>query len=214
MLVQPARAAGLRFEVDANTRNRLSDVLQEAAGKDPGALPLLQFTLDELFKRRTEQGVLTFAAYEELGGLEGALSRRAEEVFAGLPLEVQNELPSVLRALVTVSEERDVKVGARRAPLSSVASSETRRQLVEAFIAARLLVRRGRNRRVHESVVRVAHEALLRHWPRVQQWLVEDMEFLRARGRVEIRRHAGPKKNADRNIFCAKAGPSSKGRIY
>ncbi len=185
MLVQPARAAGLRFEIAADTGNRLSDVLQEAAGKNPGALPLLQFTLDELFKRRTDKGVLTFAAYEDLGGLEGALSQRAEEVFAALPLEVQGELPFVLRALVTVSEERDVKVGARRAPLDTIATNETRRQLVEAFIAARLLVSdEAETEEESESVLRVAHEALLRHWPRVQHWLVEDMEFLRARGRV------------------------------
>lgn len=185
MLVQPARAAGLRFEIDPATGNRLSDELQEAAGKDPGALPLLQFTLDELYKRRTAEGVLTFAAYKELGGLEGALAQRAEEVFTSLPLEVQAELPALLRALVTLTEEREAKVGARRVPLSNVATTPTRRRLVEEFIAARLLVSdQAATDEGVESVVRVAHEALLRHWPRVQQWLSEDMEFLRLRTRL------------------------------
>ena len=185
MLVQPARAAGLHFEIDPASGNRLSDELQEAAGKDPGALPLLQFTLDELYKRRTPEGVLTFAAYKELGGLEGALAKRAEEVFTALPLDVQAELPAVLRGLVTLTEERDAKIGARRVPMSSLATNDARRKLVEEFISARLLVSdQAETEDGHESVVRVAHEALLRHWPRVQQWLSEDIEFLRLRTRM------------------------------
>ncbi|BCM94247.1 hypothetical protein IAD21_06150 [Abditibacteriota bacterium] len=197
ILTQPARSAGLRFEVDAQTGERLSDVLQDAAGKSPGALPLLEFTLEELFQRRTPKGVLTFEAYRELGGIEGALGRRAEEVFLALPMEVQNELPSVLRALVTVSEgsngANEVQVGARRAPLSQLTQSATRRQMVEAFVSARLLTidqperpeeSQGDTPQGDEGIVRVAHEALLRHWPRLQKWLSDDLEFLRTRARV------------------------------
>src|SRR5262249_54976133 len=102
MIRHPARAAGLRFEVSAATRGRLDEVLHEAARRHPEALPLLEFALDELFQQRTENGVLTFAAYEQLGGLEGALARRAEEVLASLQPPVQAALPALLRALVTV----------------------------------------------------------------------------------------------------------------
>ena len=80
MIRFPTRAAGLRFEADAANGVGLDDVLLEAAIRDPEGLPLLEFTLDELFRRRTEDRVLTFAAYRELGGLEGALARRADEV--------------------------------------------------------------------------------------------------------------------------------------
>ena len=86
---------------------------------DPEALPLLEFTLDELFRQRTESGVLTFAAYERLGGLEGALARRAEEVFAAQDPAVQAVLPSVLRALVAVGPGGEDMVAARRAALAS-----------------------------------------------------------------------------------------------
>ena len=67
----------------------------------PAALPLLEFTLEELFKLRSEDGVLTFDAYQRLGGLDGALARRAEEVFAGLEKTAQDTLPAVLRALAS-----------------------------------------------------------------------------------------------------------------
>src|SRR5262249_475874 len=59
---EPARAAGLRFEEDAD-RGRLDDVLQEAAVADPGSLPLLEFVLDALYEGGSGRRLLTFAAY-------------------------------------------------------------------------------------------------------------------------------------------------------
>ena len=102
---EPARAAGLRYEETAD-RGRLDDVLQEAAAADPGSLPLLEFVLDALYQAGRERRVLTFAAYRALGGLEGAIARRADEVVDGLPLDIQEALPAALRALTTCSSRR------------------------------------------------------------------------------------------------------------
>ena len=98
---EPARAAGLRFEENAD-QGRLEDVLQEAAAADPGSLPLLEFVLDALYEAGRERRLLTFAAYRALGGLEGAIARRADEVVDALPPDIQDALPAVLRALTTV----------------------------------------------------------------------------------------------------------------
>jgi hypothetical protein len=68
MIREPARSAGLRFDEDPSTRVTLDEVLREAAGASPESLPLLEFALEELYKRRTPQGLLTYAAYRELGG--------------------------------------------------------------------------------------------------------------------------------------------------
>ena len=81
---EPARAAGLRFE-ESPDRGRLDDVLQDAASADPGSLPLLEFVLDALYEAGRERRVLTFAAYQALGGLEGAIAQRADEVVDALP---------------------------------------------------------------------------------------------------------------------------------
>ena len=77
MIRQPARIAGLRFEEDADTGARLDDALYNAVVSSAGALPLLEFTLQELFSICGRQGVLTFAAYHSLGGVEGSLAKRA-----------------------------------------------------------------------------------------------------------------------------------------
>jgi hypothetical protein len=182
IITQPARAAGLKFEVDNERGERLDNTLHQAAAKDSESLPLLEFTLDELFKRRTPDGVLTLEAYRELGGLEGALARRAEETFNSLEPQVQAALPEILRALVTMSHSGQSVVTARRVPLASLASSSERQTLVDTFVRARLLVSDLADD--GQPVVGIAHEAILSHWPRVQQWLAEDLEFLRTRERV------------------------------
>ena len=98
MIRYPARDAALHWGKDPDHPGQaLHDVLQEAAWRDPKALPLLQFTLNELFRRRDGR-TLTCEAYRALGGLEGALANHAETTLAALPPEVQAELPALLRA--------------------------------------------------------------------------------------------------------------------
>ena len=83
MIRKPAQAAGLSFEVHPETGLGLDAVLAEDAAAAPGALPLLSFTLDELYKNAKARGatVLTYASYEALGGLEGAIAKRADRLF-------------------------------------------------------------------------------------------------------------------------------------
>jgi formylglycine-generating enzyme required for sulfatase activity len=178
---QPAREAGLRFEVDTMKGVGLDETIRQATVHDMGALPLLSFLLDQLWRRRSASGVLTFAAYHELGGLEGAVGRRAEEVFLGQPQAVQNELVPVLRALVTVT---DGKATSQSAPLWIFPTGSPRRRLVEALLdpEARLLVADGDS---DGARVRLAHEALLTHWPRARDQITADARDLELRGQLE-----------------------------
>jgi len=173
---QPALEAGLRFEHDAAGGISLDEEIREAAG-DAGALPLLSFLLDQLWQRRGESGVLSFAAYRDLGGLEGAIGRRAEEVFQAQPEAVRGELAALLRELVTIEAGRPV---ARAAPLARFPAGAPRRALVEALLdpGARLLVSDG-------GQVRLAHEALLTHWQRAREQIAADARDLELRRRLE-----------------------------
>ncbi|WP_156612609.1 tetratricopeptide repeat protein, partial [Paramagnetospirillum marisnigri] len=160
IITRPAREAGLRFEADAASGTSLDDVLREAAGRDPNALPLLSYVLDLLWqRRRPEDGVLTFAAYQELGGLNGAIGRRAEDVFTALPEDVQAAFPQVLRALVTVGQGAKGQATARMAARADFPPNTPAGALVEALLApeARLLVADddgGMNRRTPISTAR------------------------------------------------------------
>jgi formylglycine-generating enzyme required for sulfatase activity/energy-coupling factor transporter ATP-binding protein EcfA2 len=226
IILQPAREAGLRFELDAGRAVTLDEVIRQAAAGDAGALPLLSFLLDQLWQRRSDTGTLTFAAYAALGGLEGALGRRAEEVFASQPAEVQAALPALLRALVAVGQGPKATVSGRSAPLSMFPAGSPAGALVRAFLhpEARLLVADGslesafaHNERDHAQAgtalphpvesastqgaqVRIAHEALLSHWPRAKDQIAADRRDLELLGRLEQgagRWQAADKKHRD-----------------
>jgi WD40 repeat protein len=179
---EPASAAGLRFEQNREGE-RLDDVLRDEASQDASLLPLLEFTLDELYNRRTERGKLTFEAYRSLGGVKGALAQRAESTFADLPLEVQQELPAIFRRLVTIGTLSDETPTALRVPLARFAASPARMQFVRAFIGSRLFV--SDLAEDGAAVVRITHESLLARWQRLQRWLATDRELLSVKARVE-----------------------------
>ena len=192
---EPARAAGLRFEETAD-EGRLDDVLQTAAGADPESLPLLEFVLDALHDACRDRRILTFAAYRALGGLEGAIARRADEVVDALPAHVQDTLPAVLRSLTTV-RLGDEAITAVPALATDVAGTPAQAELVDALIAARLLVSdedaEGR------AVIRVAHECLLTRWPKARNLVNANRDFLETRARVQTdgRRWHSDKRNPD-----------------
>ena len=182
MIRYSTMAAGLTFEKDPKTGEKLDDLLHEAAAQNPEALPLLEFTLDELYKQKTDQNMLTLKSYQELGGLAGALESRAEEVIAELSSQVQSAIPSVFRALVTIKQGDSEATVSKRALYESLTQDLRNKNLVDALIIARLLVvDRADDAQV---VVSVAHEALLHKWSRLQKWLAEDGDFLRIRARV------------------------------
>lgn len=178
----PAVAAGLTFELDAASGVRLDEVLHAEAADQPEVLPLLEFALDELYKRRRDDGCLTYAAHAALGGVGGCLARRAEETFQHLPERVQFELDFVFQQLAHFPAAATA-VSRRVVPVGAVCDSPGRKALVDAFVAARLLV-------VHvedgEPVVSVAHEALFRHWARLRQLLERNRRLLRARERLVV----------------------------
>jgi len=86
-------------------------MLRDEAAGHPEILPLLQFTLEELYRCRSEDGLLTLEAYRALGGVAGSLAKRAETVFKDLPDDVQSELPRVLNALVSVGQDGRGAIG-------------------------------------------------------------------------------------------------------
>jgi CHASE2 domain-containing sensor protein len=195
---QPARESGLRFAYDGTEGKSLDEVIHQAACRDRGVLPMLSFLLDQLWKDR-QQGELTFAAYHGLGGLEGALGRRADEIFAQQAAEVQAALPHLLRALVTVGQGI---VASRPVALAAFPETSAERRLIAAFLApqARLLIADDEGT-VHGARVRVAHEALLTHWGRARDWIIarradleleERLEADAARWSAAMQAHAAP----------------------
>ncbi len=182
MIASPAEVAGLSFEVDQKDGISLAAVIRQAAARDPASLPLLSFVLDELHRRDTEGGgdVLTYRTYRDLGGLEGAIARHAERLVEGLSPELASALPALLLALVEVDEIKGVST-ARTVSLSAIAGPQ-QRELVDRLVAARLAVA---DRAATGVTLRLAHEALLAHWPRLTALIAEHRDFLIVRRRLQ-----------------------------
>lgn len=176
---QPALAAGLRFEVDAASGTGLDELLCHAADGRADMLPLLAYCLHELYRRRSADGVLGLAVFRELGGIDGAIGARAEQVVAALGQAEIDALPRVLSRLVDVPEYHGV-VTPRQASWSALRPGPEQ-ELVRALVDARLFV----SDLVGGSAsYGVAHEAVLRRWPRVVAWIDRHHQELALRARV------------------------------
>lgn len=168
MMVRPAELAMISFE-EGLVNRILADM-----GSDPGALALLAYTLDELYRKAVETRLMTHADYEALGGVQGAIGQRAQDTFNALDDDAKAALPAVFRELVTVNDEG--LATRRRADLAAVTAEASAAKLVEALTQARLLVKSQTH---HHAVVEIAHEALLRSWPALHTWLEEMNDDLR-----------------------------------
>ena len=162
---RPALRVGLRVDPE------LTDALVADVEGEPGALPLLSTALLELWRQRDGRH-LRHAAYEHTGGVRGAVARLAEEAYGQLDEREQAIARGVLVRLATEGESGTVE--RRRVPLDELETerSEDVARVIERFTDQRLLT-------VDEEFVELAHEALLREWPRLREWIAEDSEGLR-----------------------------------
>jgi eukaryotic-like serine/threonine-protein kinase len=177
----PAEAAGVTFE-DHLEKGRLDERIRDDALKEPGGLPLLEYALDELFRLGASDGVLSHAEYEALGGVEGALRKRADDVFARLEPGKRSALGSVLNQLVRLGSGDDETLTRRVASYETATAEPGAKSVVDALVTARLLSADLDN--AGRRTVMVAHEALFRVWPEIDRWAKKNRDFLRVRARL------------------------------
>jgi Novel STAND NTPase 1 len=186
MIRKPAELAGIRFERHPDTRVPLDSLILEEAADDPASLPLLEFTLDELWRRRTAEGLISYEAYERLGGLSGGIARRAEEVVRELEKnegDIAGSIDAVLETLVTIGA-LNAEATAATARYSEVANTPDRICITDCLIAERLVVTDVRPGEAN-PVLRLAHERLIQCWPRLAAIVRERRDFLVTRARLK-----------------------------
>lgn len=174
-ILLPAEAVGLELE------KALVETLLKDTADSPAVLPLLQEALTELFHRR-EGNLLTLAAYQQIGGVKGALAHKADSLVDSLPLEQRHIVRRIFLRLVNLGQgSADTR---RRATFSEVIPHGTDPAEVEPIVqllADANLIVTGRHPDTDEVVLDVGHEALIRNWPRFQAWLDWDRQGLRIR---------------------------------
>lgn len=180
-ICKPAEQVGLVVE-----ETLVADVLDDIAGA-PGSLPLLQYTLMELWNR-SEGKELTLAAYQALGGIEGTLDRRATEIYNGFSEAEQKTTRHIFQQLTQLGEgTEDTR---RRVLLDNLIAEPQHPAERVHWVIGVLSAKENRLLATDRdekggAIIDVAHEALIRYWKLLRQWLEGNRDLLRQQRRIE-----------------------------
>lgn len=184
-IVLPARRApGLYFE------DGLVDRILDDAAAEPGQLPLVESLLAQLWQQR-QGGMLTHAAYQQVGGVHGAVAEQAEAAIRTIPPAEMTAVRTLLTRLTTPTDGG----GFVRTPVPYGQLPSNERRIADHLVVHRLLVHDRAQDGTH--VIEFAHQALIDHWPRLRDWLAADREFLHWLHETE--RHAAEWDQASRD---------------
>ncbi len=169
---RPAELLGIRFEAG------LADLIAAEVGHEPGSLPLLEFCLTQLWERQAFRQI-SHAAYKSIGGVRQALARHAEAVYVGFAEAEREPVRRIFLKLVRPGQgTEDTRQMAALADFH-----DEQRGLIKQLADQRLLVTSGDEA---GQQVEVVHEALIRHWQTLRQWVDAEREFLVWRDKLRV----------------------------
>ena len=197
-ITEPAKQVGLKLEPEL-----VSQMIADVEGS-PGSLPLLQYTLTELCKQRTENRLM-LSTYTRLGGVKGTLQKRASEVYESLSAKEKLAAKLIFLELTQLGEgTEDTR---RRVLQQDLVTSQYPEAMIEEVVQkladARLIVtqeesfpnpkfdsplsppKKGGVENPKSVVVDVAHEALIYHWLELRKWIEENRDLLRQKRKIE-----------------------------
>ncbi|MGA5761444.1 helix-turn-helix domain-containing protein [Nonomuraea bangladeshensis] len=202
VITGPAREAGLGVEpalVELLLRDLGvppgADGRESGPAHEPGALPLLSHALLATWQHRAGD-TLTVAGYRLTGGIAGAVAATAENVYTALDPTGQDIARRLLLHMVCVEEsgpETRRPVDVRRLPPAHFPPEPTS-EVIDAFATARLLT-------LDAGSAQLAHEALLRAWPRLREWIVADRAGLRTHRRLAEAAEAWEREHRDTSLL-------------
>ncbi|MCP5511017.1 MAG: hypothetical protein H7A24_04005 [Leptospiraceae bacterium] len=157
----------------------LTDLILSSVSREAGSLPLLEFCLEELYKRHTD-GVLTYEAYKQIGEVKGALATYADRIYASLSDPEKEMLQKMMLQLVlpgmgTEDTRRIAPVEEITTAGISSTSNKNKSEFINRMADLRL-VTTGTNEK-GQKTVEVVHEALIREWKRLREWISVDRDF-------------------------------------
>jgi WD40 repeat protein/serine/threonine protein kinase len=177
---KPAERVGLVFE-EGLVASMVANLTYQ-----PGALPLLQYALTELFEHRKGR-LLSREAYETIGKSTGAVARRADEIYEGFDEAGKAATKQLFLRLVTVTDGADdTRRRVSRMELLALGDeSELIEEVIDTYSSYRLLTL-DNDPISRTPTVELAHEAILREWQRLREWLNESRDELRIQRQVSV----------------------------
>jgi WD40 repeat protein len=213
---RPAAEMALYFEQLPEQRNSV-DKLVDEVGQMPGALPLLSFTLSELYIKlakkwetgeKSDRALTLDAEFEKEGGVAGSLTRRANKEYDSLPDDAHRDtMRRVMLRMVTIEGGQSAR---RRVPLSElvyVDEAENKRieEVIDRLDKARLIIS---GQETGKPYVEPAHDFLVRSWDKLQKWQQEEQENL------SLQRRLTPAAEEWKNIKDKEKQPNSLAKTW
>jgi hypothetical protein len=182
---QPAAHHGVVFETEL-----VEEIIKDIQGQ-AGYLPLLQYTLDLLWKTEVKNGsiqdrTLNISTYRQLGGVRGALQQRVDSIYGALPEPEKLATQRIFLKLVDIGGDEDSGTewkAVRRRALRSEFSDELEQGVLTKLINNNLLVS-NRPLQSQQSTVEIAHETLLISWTTLNNWIQENRQAIALRNRL------------------------------
>jgi len=172
---QPAQKLNVKLQP------HLAERILDDVGNEPGNLPLLEFALTQLWDNQKD-GNLTHKAYDEIGGVKQALVKNAEQVYSRLSQSQQQQAQRIFLALVRLGETTE---DTRRVATQEDVGRQNWDLVTHLAGSEARLVVTGRNDKSGEETVEVVHEALIREWKRLREWIDNNREKLIQHRKIE-----------------------------
>jgi len=176
-IVAPTQQVGFQIEPKL-----VPEMLADVKGV-LGSLPLLQYTLTELWQKCAAQRLLTFSAYEELGRIKGTLEKRANAIYEALSVDKQKIAKQIFLELVEVKyDDPATRKRVTKQYLITTLKFTHVNETLEELIKARLVATLADNDKIE-----IIHEALIHHWSRLNDWIQENRVFMAWRDHLQER---------------------------
>ena len=183
IIENPAKISGLQFEIHPETKESLKNTILNDAVQNPEALPLVEYTLNELSNNLSEKGFLSYAQYELLGGIEGAIGKRAETIYKKLSDEARLLTPRLFLSLASIDNQGQFT--SRSISAKELPKDKGIEEVKNSYLKSRLIITQQSKDKGH-NIFKIAHEALFNSWGQYNEWLNNAKIFLEVRHKLEF----------------------------
>lgn len=178
---EPARKACLKWEITDKGLPLNERIIKEASNiKD---LPFIEFALSQLFETRTNDDYLTHAAYEQMGGLKGAIINYADKCYTQLSESEKKVFNDILGFVITESSSHKGIYVRKTSAREDIEKTSIHKEVIDKMLNARLFVA-GKDSHGRPTIT-ITHEILLKSWDVIVSWIKHEKEFIASNNHYE-----------------------------
>lgn len=180
---EPAKLAGIEWEIDSNGQSLDEIIINDAI--ELKSLPLIQFSLYELYKIKNDENLISFENYFSIGGIKGAFLSYANTIYKNLTKEEVLAFNDILSKTITISNLESETFVRKTSLLKDVEISTVHKTLIKKLVDAHILVSSKNSN--GDATITLVHEMLIQSWPVIEQWIESEKYFIKESGYYEKR---------------------------